>query len=131
MFVLIFTKASYVPTWETKNGKAPWIGAMERPPDFSWGCGEVSCEEERARNRRSDLPVSTSRLKLSLEQLRDRLGFIGRGHGTTRLFAAPDTRRDAALSVGGAGVFGDEVRGEPEAMVVAGGYEVAEDGVRL
>jgi len=34
-----------------------------------------------------------------------------------------------ALSVGGAGVFGDEVRGESQVVLVAGGYEVAEDGV--
>jgi hypothetical protein len=26
-FVLIFTKASYVPTWETKKWKALWMGA--------------------------------------------------------------------------------------------------------
>ena len=33
--------------------------------------------------------------------------------------------------VGGAGIFGDEVRGESEVVLIAGGDEVAEDGVGL
>jgi len=51
---------------------------------------------------------------------------------------APSTKKLAqinplrsALLVSGAGFFGDEFRGEAEVILVAGGYEVAEDGVRL
>jgi hypothetical protein len=36
-----------------------------------------------------------------------------------------------ALLVGGPGVFGDEFRGESQVVLVAGGDEVAEDGMRL
>src|SRR5260370_20313387 len=37
----------------------------------------------------------------------------------------------SALLVGGAGVFGEEFRGESEVVLVAGGDEVAEDGMGL
>src|SRR6266446_4165277 len=67
----------------TEKIESPWTGYARQSPGFSWGYGELSCEKEDARNRRSDLLASTSRLRLSLDQLRDRFGFIGRGHGAT------------------------------------------------